>query len=155
METDSNKENKLIDAASKMSVIVSLVNLKDDLDSLSPEIRKQVLELSSEMDKTTIDPTDSEEKVSDSGHGSTADITDEDISSDLSQNEPLDLSVQHNRSPTKNSLDQLSEFDSTDFRLIYSSFIFLINFEIFFLYFNVQLWSNAKQSASNTKVQLI
>lgn len=114
METDLNKE-KLLDAAPKMSVIVSLVNLKDDLDSLSPEIRKQVLELSNELDKTTIDPTDSEEKVSDSGHGSTADITDENISTDSSQNEPLDLSVQHNRSPTDDLPDPLSEFDSTDF----------------------------------------
>ncbi|XP_055296715.1 zinc finger protein 26-like [Sitodiplosis mosellana] len=111
----SNKENEINDKTPKMSVVVSLVNIKDNLDSLSPDIfispdvRKQFLELSKEMDKATTDPnsTENEEKVSDSGHGSTADTTDEEISVELSQNEPLDLSTtQHDRSPTDDLLDR-------------------------------------------------
>lgn len=116
------------DKAPKMNVVVSLVNIKDNLDSLSPEIRKQFLEIM-DNDNTDSQPqvTDNEEKVSeenmseekepeqkeseekDSGHGSTVDTTDEEISVNLSQNEPLDLSVPHERSPIDDLLDQ-SEF---------------------------------------------
>lgn len=115
-DEEINQENRTKEKASKMNVVVSLVNIKDNLDSLSPEIRKQFLALSKEMDETTTDThsSDNEEKVSDSGHGSTPNITDEEISVDLSQNEPLDLSVPHDRSPTDDLLDK-SELKPLDF----------------------------------------
>lgn len=99
MERDKENKNESTDITPKLNVVVSLVNIKDNLESLSPEMRKQFLKLSNEMDKAKMDPIDNEEKVSDSGHGSTANTTDEELSMDLSQSQPLDLSVQHERSP--------------------------------------------------------
>lgn len=113
MNIDLNKENESSDKAPKMNVVVSLVNIKDNLDSLSPEIRKQFLEITKAMDAVATDSqpqaTENEEKVSDSGHGSTVDTTDEEVSVNLSQNEPLDLSVSHERSPTDDLVGR-SEF---------------------------------------------
>lgn len=77
----------------KMNVVVSLVNISDDLDSLSPAIRSQFLKISKEILNATSEsepvPADKEEKVY---------VTmDTDQATD-SQSEPLDLSVSHSKS---------------------------------------------------------
>lgn len=121
MKNDSKQQNDSVEISPKLNVVVSLVNIKDNLDSLSPEMREQFLELSRDMDTVAIDShsTENDEKVPDSGHGSTADTTDEEISVNSSQNEPLDLSVQHERDSNDDLLD-LSKFNSIDFLSNYS-----------------------------------
>lgn len=84
-----NQEN--IEKTPQLQAIVSLVNMKDNIDAWSPEIKKQLLGLSKDTDNANDD------KISDSGRGSTAETDDE---MEYSQNEPLDLSIQHrNESP--------------------------------------------------------
>lgn len=74
---------------------MSLVNISDDLDSLSPAIRSRFLKISKEILNATSEsepvPADKEEKVY---------VTmDTDQATESQQSEPLDLSVAHSESP--------------------------------------------------------
>lgn len=77
--------------------------MTDNIDAWSPEIKKQLIGLSKKADNTV---KDGEDKVSDSGRGSTT-VTDEEM--ELSQNEPLDLSMQHR---SESPVDKLSPSES-------------------------------------------
>lgn len=101
-----------VEISPNLNAIVSLVNMKDNLDSWSPGIRMQLLRISNDIDKAKVDTVEdtqkaTEDEVSDSAHDSTV-ATDEEL--ELSQNEPLDLSVQHKRPSPDDDWPSPSEF---------------------------------------------
>lgn len=102
-EKDVSKPDAISTDPPKLNVVVSLVNVKDELDSLSPAIQSQFLKISKEIVNATTEreliPADKEEKVYVTME------TDEEMS--LSQNEPLDLSIAH----VKSQADDLGSFD--------------------------------------------
>lgn len=80
------------------------MNIENDLDSLSPNIRSRFLKIGYKEITTASDETvmsSPSDKVSDSGHGSTVDTDEE-----ADQNEPLDLSLNIKKPPNDDLFDK-------------------------------------------------
>lgn len=140
VEKDSDTDPK----NPKFNVVVSLVNINNDLDSLTPEIRSQFLKISKEIVNATAEtepiPAGKEEKIF-----VTMETDDE---AALLQNEPLDLSTSYNKHQT----DQSKGDKLTNLPLITIFCQFFYNNLIIFFFFKVNQW-NLKRSTLNTKVQ--
>lgn len=97
---------KQLNRMPKVKLVVSLVDLKDNPQTLAPNIREQLIEISKEIVNTVTEPEPLPENKEEKVYILLS-------SDDCSQEEPLDLSIQQ-----KSEMDDDSLFDSSKFQFI-------------------------------------